>query len=104
MEPTRQRADSGRPLAGRERVAGMRRLRGMSHPVPSPDRRSPRRAVALALFALVLSGCLSVRSRQAAGVPGEGGGVTVSIYADDGARRARVPGPPGVSSELSCWE
>jgi hypothetical protein len=73
-------------------------------PVPEITRHPARGAVAIAVAALLLSGCLSVRSRQAAGRPGEGGGVSLTLYADDGARRANVPGPSGVTSELSCWQ
>jgi hypothetical protein len=62
-----------------------------------------RRALAAGLVALLLGGCLSVRARRADGVPGDGGGVSLRVYADDDARRAGAVGPPGISSELACW-
>lgn len=71
---------------------------------PSTSPSPFRRAVAGSLALLLLGGCLSVRSRQARGEPGEGGGVSVVVYADDDARRAGVPGPPGVASQLACWQ
>jgi hypothetical protein len=72
--------------------------------LPPSYRIAARRLVAGALALLLFGGCLSVRSRQAQGQPGEGGGVSLTIYADDDARKAGTPGPPGLSSQLSCLQ
>lgn len=62
-----------------------------------------RRAIASVLVlgqvTLALSGCVSVRTttRRA---EGQGGGVSVQVFADDSARRAGRTGPPGLVGEL----
>ena len=66
--------------------------------------RARRGLAAVVLATLPLAGCLSIRARQAPGAAAEGGGVTLSVYADDASRRAGVPGPPGVSTQLACWD
>jgi len=67
-----------------------------------------RRPIACALvagqLALGLSGCVSVREAGTRSVPGPGGGVSVRVFADDAARRAQQPGPPGVVGELERQE
>jgi hypothetical protein len=60
-----------------------------------------RRLVAACLtVALPLSGCLSVRSAGSRATDGSGGGVALAVFADDNARRAKLPGPAGVLGEL----
>ena len=67
-----------------------------------------RRAIAVLLvvsqLVLLQSGCLSVQATRSAGPPGPDGGVSVRVYADDSARRARRPGPQGIFSELDRKE
>jgi hypothetical protein len=68
----------------------------------------PRRAIAIALIVtqavLGLSGCVSVKATGTRTVPGPGGGVSVQVFADDDARRAKKPGPSGVLGELDRRE
>lgn len=67
--------------------------------------RSPFwRPVALAIIALQLAGCLSVKTRAMTDSGGQGGGVSLRVFADDEARRANQPGPPGLASELQRQE
>lgn len=67
-----------------------------------------RRAVACVLvaaqLALALSGCVSVRTRPGRPVEGQGGGVSVQVFADDGARKAGKVGPAGLVGELERKE
>jgi hypothetical protein len=61
-----------------------------------------RRCVAAALLGaqLALAGCVSVRQAGTRTVPGPGGSVAVTVFADDAARRDGKPGPAGVLGEL----
>jgi hypothetical protein len=63
-----------------------------------------RRATAVLLvvgqLTLLLSGCLSVRTSGTRPAHGSGGGVSVQVFADDGARRAGRPSPAGILGEL----
>jgi hypothetical protein len=47
---------------------------------------------------------MSVKATGTRTVPGPGGGVAVQVFADDNARRAKKPGPPGVLGELDRRE
>ncbi len=64
------------------------------------------RAVAQTLVAVLLAGCFSVHTvgrRPLAGA-GETGGVSLRVFADDGARRHGAVGPRGLASELARQE
>jgi hypothetical protein len=67
-----------------------------------------RRPVALLLAVgqalMLLAGCVSVRQTGSRPADGPGGGVAVRVFADDDARRAGSPGPPGVLGELERRE
>jgi hypothetical protein len=64
----------------------------------------PRRSVLVAL--IVAQGALALAACRSAGAGGvrparpRSGGVAASVFADDAARDARRPGPPGVLGEL----
>jgi hypothetical protein len=49
---------------------------------------------------LTLSGCVSVTETGSHPASGAGGGVSVKVFADDGARRDGRPSPPGILGEL----
>jgi hypothetical protein len=63
-----------------------------------------RRAIVMVLvlgqLTLSLSGCISVRATGTRESSGPGGGVAVSVFADDSARRAGRPSPMGILGEL----
>jgi hypothetical protein len=59
-----------------------------------------RRAVAGGMVALLLGGCLSMRSAAVPGGPEDGAGVSLIVFADDTTRRAGYAGPAGLASEL----
>ena len=63
-----------------------------------------RRAVAILLvvgqLSLTLSGCISVKATGVHPIPGPGGGVAITVFADDSARGDGRPGPAGVLGEL----
>jgi hypothetical protein len=63
-----------------------------------------RRSFAVALAALqvtfAVTGCVSVRATGTRAAAGAGGGVAVTVFADDGARKAGRPSPAGVLGEL----
>jgi hypothetical protein len=67
-----------------------------------------RRTAAIALVvtqaALALTGCVSVKATGTQPVPRLGGGVSVRVFADDGARAAQKTGPAGVLGELERRE
>lgn len=53
---------------------------------------------------LSLSSCVSMRTTGSREAGDRGGGVAVTVFADDDARRAGVPSPAGVVSELERRE
>ncbi|MEO8505931.1 MAG: hypothetical protein ABI609_18695, partial [Acidobacteriota bacterium] len=61
------------------------------------------RSTAAALVVLLLSSCFSVHTVGTHPAPAAGGtgGISLRVFADDGARRAQRVGPRGLSSELS---
>jgi len=67
-----------------------------------------RRATAIGLIlgqlVLATSGCMSVRAAGTRESRGAGGGVAVTVFANDSARRANTPGPTGVLGELQRHE
>ena len=71
---------------------------------PRPARQTVATAVLLAQLTAMLSGCLSVKTRTIRAAEGEGGGVALQVFADDGARKAGSVGPGGLVSELERKE
>lgn len=96
--PARSAAPRGRPRAAL--LAAGARLCQTS--------QMPRRTLAIALIVtqslLFLPGCVSVRETGTHAATEPGGGVAVQVFADDGARKAKKPGPSGVLGELDRRE
>lgn len=67
-------------------------------------RTIPWRGVAFLLLALQLAGCLSVQTRGMRDSGGQGGGISMQVFADDSSRRAHRPGPRGLASELARFD
>jgi hypothetical protein len=61
-------------------------------------------ALVLGQLCLALTGCMSVKATGSTPAEGEGGGVAVRLFADDGAMRSGQPGPGGVLAELQRKE
>ncbi len=66
--------------------------------------KSWRQLAALSLIAVLLAGCLSVRTTGTHKIAGEVGGIEVAVFADDAARRAGQVGPRFVVGELERKE
>ncbi|MGD1147535.1 MAG: Ig-like domain-containing protein [Thermoanaerobaculaceae bacterium] len=63
-------------------------------------RRSLAMLLVIGQLTLTLSGCVSVTETGSHPASGAGGGVSVKVFADDGARRDGRPSPPGILGEL----
>lgn len=63
-----------------------------------------RKVVALVVLSSFTVGCVSVKTTGTQPARGEGGGLQVSVFPDDEARKARIPGPREVASELARHE
>lgn len=63
-----------------------------------------KKLVSCLLITLLATGCVSVRTTGRQSASGQGGGIEVTVFPDDAARKAGQPGPREVASELARRE